>query len=123
MPTKVLTTKHPNGTLIPASDDDKSLLTAYAVGDTFKITTSLWVRKEEGGTLVAESASDQAFIDNLGDGELVEIEIEKKRNLKHHRLFMVLMRAVFDNQDRYTNFEAFLNEVKILTGFVTTHIS
>lgn len=124
MPTKVLTAKHPEqAALIPADDDAAEALKAYKVGETFEITTTVWVRKTDDGILEGESEADCAFLDRYGAGELVELTVNKKRNLKHHRLAMVMFRAVFENQDKYTDFERFLIEVKILTGFVDTHIS
>lgn len=124
MPTKVLTAKHPEqAVLIPADDDAAESLKAYKVGETFEITTTVLVTKTKEGSLRGDSEADEQFLARYGAGELVEIVANKKRNLKHHRLAMLLLRAVFDNQDKYLTFEAFLNEVKILTGHCKMHIS
>ena len=87
------------------------------------MATDIWLVKEPGGKLTASSEADHEHINAYKVGDVLKAKVSKPRNGKHHRLGMMLLQAVFDNQDKYTAFKPFLNEVKILTGLVTTHIS
>lgn len=66
-------------------------------------------------------ADDDAadLVKKLGAGEIVEIEIRRPRNAKHHRLFWKLCTLVWENiadHDTYPTPEAIVDELKILTG-------
>ena len=84
---------------------------------------TLWLHKDTNGNLCPSSDEDAEYLKRFRPGDIFSADVTMKRNGKHHRLGMALLRFVFDNQDRYTNFESFLTEVKILTGHVETHIS
>lgn len=79
--------------------------------------------KDQTGALRPVDEQGEEYLKTAKIGDHFMIEAKFKRNGKHHKLGMMLLRAVFNNQDRYQGFEAFLNEVKILTGHVTTHVS
>lgn len=87
------------------------------------MATDIWLVKAPDGKLAASSEADAEHIGAYRIGDVIKARVSKPRNGKHHRLGMMLLQAVFDNQDKYTAFKPFLNEVKILTGLVDTHIS
>lgn len=57
----------------------------------------------------------------IGQGEVIEIEFRRKRNIKHHRMFWALMTIVHDNMDheRYPTVEDLTAAVKIAAGLRT----
>jgi hypothetical protein len=57
----------------------------------------------------------------IGNGELVQVEIKKPRNIRHHRLFWALMTVVWQNldQDRYPTVEDLAAAIKIAAGLRT----
>ena len=58
------------------------------------------------------------------DGELYEVEINKKRNIKFHRKFFALINLCYDNQEYYKDIEDLRKELVIGAGFsrdVVTH--
>lgn len=83
----------------------------------------LWLVKGPDGALHPSSDKEKEYLKRCKAGDVFVAEVKKKRNGRHHRLGMAMLQEVFNNQDRYDNFESFLNEVKILTGHVHTHIS
>ena len=59
---------------------------------------------------------------SIGMGEIIEVDLRRRRNLKHHRLFFALMNLVWQNipdQDKYKTVEDLVTEVKIITGHYT----
>ena len=85
--------------------------------------TSVWLMKALDGYLAPADADAEAHFKRFKVGDVFEAKVTKKRNGLHHRLGMKMLRLVFDSQEKYSNFERFLIEVKILTGYVDTHIS
>lgn len=85
--------------------------------------TSVWLVKGLDGYLSPADDDSAEHFRRFKIGDVFEAKVVRKRNGLHHRLGMKLLRIVFDSQDRYSNFEKFLTEVKILTGYVDTHIS
>lgn len=83
----------------------------------------VWASRGEAGVLIPYGDDSINYVAGLKFGEVVKISVTKPRNGKHHRLGMLILRGVFNNQDRYSNFEKFLDEVKILTGHVETRIT
>lgn len=87
------------------------------------MATDVWLVKGPDGKLVPSGEADEEYLRRFKVGDVFKASVTMKRNGKHHRLGMLLLHAVFNNQDRYSSFDAFLNEVKILTGHVDTHVS
>jgi len=75
-----------------------------------------------GGTylLPSDAASVEAY-ETLKRGEYI-VEIKEERNPRFHRLAFALIKAMFDNQERFTNFEDFRRELKIMTGSYEDYI-
>jgi hypothetical protein len=53
-----------------------------------------------------------------GDGEIIRVKLFKDRNLRHHRLFFGMLRAIFKNQEKYLSEEALRFAVTIQAGWV-----
>src|SRR5690606_1094517 len=79
--------------------------------------------KGEDGALHPADEDSEGHLKRFKRGAIFEAEVTMKRNGKHHRLGMLMLRMVFDNQSRIGDFESFLIEVKILTGCVDIHIA
>jgi hypothetical protein len=58
-------------------------------------------------------------IAKLEPGEIIEFETRFPRNGKHHRLFFAMLTAVYDAQERFTDFEQFRHWTLIGAGHVT----
>ena len=55
---------------------------------------------------------------NLEPGEMVEIVTHKARSGPYHRRHFAIEQAVFDAQERFTDFDAYLSWVKVGAGWV-----
>ena len=86
-------------------------------------STDLWIMKGPDGKMYPACPISERYFERFKIGSVFKASVRMKRNGKHHRLGMMLLQAVFDNQDKYTAFEPFLNEVKILTGLTKTFIT
>ena len=62
--------------------------------------------------------SGEVALYSLGQGEVIEVEFRRKRNMKHHRLFWALMSLVWDQLDHteYPTVETLVTRVKVATG-------
>lgn len=60
-------------------------------------------------------------LQRIGQGELVQVEVKKPRNIFHHRLFWALMTVVWQNLDqaRYPTVEDLAAAIKIAAGLRT----
>jgi hypothetical protein len=63
----------------------------------------------------------EAALRKIGHGEIFQVEIKRPRNIKHHRMFWVLMGLVHDNLDHdlYPTVEDLVAAVKISAGLRT----
>lgn len=62
-----------------------------------------------------DSLSAEA-LNKVRAGEVVECSFKKVRNPEFHRKYMKLVRTVFDNQEKYTQFEKFRKAVLMEAG-------
>lgn len=83
----------------------------------------LWMQKGLDGHLHASNEEAEAYLKRWKIGADFEVEVKMKRNGAHHRKGMAALQWVFDNQGTYHTFDSFLIAVKILTGYVDTHIT
>ena len=79
--------------------------------------------KKIGGALVPDDDSTVDQLQKLKTGEVVLVEYKRPRNVQFHRKFMALVNLVFDNQDKYTNREDLLTELKLQVGHYQEHIT
>lgn len=76
--------------------------------------------KQLGALRPVDQAGEDA-LRKLGQGQLVEIEIRRPRNIKWHRLYWALVTLVWDNSDtdRYPTAEDLHAAIKIAAGLRT----
>ena len=72
-------------------------------------------------TLVPGDKVSEALLKKVPMGTFVEVEIKRPRNLQFHRKFFALLHTVFDNQEKYEDFEAFRKEVTMRCGYWKEH--
>ena len=66
---------------------------------------------------VNEAGED--VVRHLGQGEVVELELRRPRNVQHHRLYWALLTLVWeqlDDREKYPTVETLHTEVKIISG-------
>jgi len=85
----------------------------------------LTVKKTYLGLLPASRGEfDKLETAKFIEGELYEVEIHKKRNIKFHRKFFALINLCYENQEYYNDIEDLRKELVIDAGFsreVVTH--
>ncbi len=72
-------------------------------------------------SLRAVDEAGEDALRKLGQGELVQVEIKKPRNIRHHRMFWALMSLIWENKEReqYPTVEDVAAAVKIAAGLRT----
>ena len=63
-------------------------------------------------------AEGEAVLRNLGQGEIVRVEIKRPRNVLFHRKLFALLTIILDNQEFYKSIEDLLDVAKIRAGHV-----
>lgn len=73
------------------------------------------------GSLRPSDAAGEDALRKLGNGQLVEVEIKRPRNIKFHRMYWALVTLVWDNIDlyRYPTAEDLHAAIKIAAGLRT----
>lgn len=73
------------------------------------------------GSLRPVDEAGEEVLHKIAHGELVEIEVKRRRNMKHHRMFWALATIVHNNLDseRYPTVEDFVAALKIAAGLRT----
>ena len=79
--------------------------------------------RHEGTYLLPSSEDSVEEYDKLRPGQEYSVEIKKARNPQFHRKGFKLLHELFVNQEKYTVFEDFLVEVKLVTGHYKEHIT
>lgn len=81
----------------------------------------IYLKKQLSGALMPDDEHSASVLQKFKCGEIVSVDISKPRNLKFLRKFFALLGCAFDNQERYTDFDEFREEVTIQAGYYTTH--
>ena len=76
---------------------------------------------KHGSSLVAEDADSLDALAKIKDGSLVLVEVRRKRNLKHNRLYFALIRLVHENMEdrQYPTPETLHEAIKVACGVRT----
>jgi len=79
---------------------------------------------KHGSSLVAEDADSLDALAKIKDGSLVLVEVRRKRNLKHNRLYFALIKLVHENMEsqRYPTPETLHEAIKVACGLRTEFI-
>lgn len=79
--------------------------------------------KKHRGSLVPSLPEDEDKLTKWKFGEVLKVTITKPRNSQFHRKFFALINVAFYNQEKYTNIEDFLTEIKLKIGHYQEHIT
>lgn len=79
--------------------------------------------KHHSGFLLPSLPKDKEALDKWINGEILRAEVSKKRNAKFHRKAFALINVIYEAQDRYTNREHLLTDIKCRTGHYHEFIS
>ena len=79
--------------------------------------------KKVQGSLIPSLPDDEQKLSKWKFGDVLQCEVKKPRNVLFHRKFFALINVVFTNQDKYTNQEDLLTEIKLKTGHYKEHIT
>ena len=73
------------------------------------------------GSLRPVDDAGQEAIAKIGNGEVVEIELRRPRNIRFHRLYFALVNLIWNNMDhaRYPSIEDLHGALKIAAGLRT----
>ena len=75
------------------------------------------------GKIVPLYDSDYDTFKKAPRNKEVQIEITQPRNIKFHRKFFALINMVFENQDVYSDLNAFRSDLTIEAGFYKEHVT
>ena len=67
-------------------------------------------------------ANDEEVFRKLRLGNMYKADFRKARNPDHHRKAFVLIKLIFDNQEKYKNLEDLRTELKLQCGSYRHHI-
>lgn len=78
------------------------------------------VSKHLGSLRPCDEAGEEA-LRKIGQGEIVEVEVRQKRNIRFHRLYWALITIVWQNMDgeRYLTTDDLHAAIKIAAGLRT----
>ena len=74
---------------------------------------------KKGIYLIPATDADKTKFAKVAQGEIVQVEFEKKRNTQFHRKFFALLNIGFENQDTFNSLEVYRAYVLIGIGFCT----
>lgn len=77
---------------------------------------------KKGIYLIPATDADKAKFAKVAQGEIVQVEFDRKRNTLFHRKFFALLNIGFENQDVFTSFEIYREYILIAIGFCAVFI-
>ena len=82
-----------------------------------------YFRKSNGGFLTPDDQDTVELMQGVKSGEVLAVEFKRPRNYKFLKKFRALVQVVFDNQDKYSNKEDLVVELKLQVGHYEEHIT
>lgn len=79
--------------------------------------------KKKNGVLVPSLPIDEETFQQWKEGEILECNIRKPRNIKFHRLIFAFFNCIFELQEKYDTLEDLIVEFKLRAGYYQEHIS
>jgi hypothetical protein len=76
----------------------------------------------QGIILEPASAQDETAFESLRVGTQYKCDLRKARNPDHHRKGFALIKLILDSQEKYTNIEDLLTELKLKVGWYREHV-
>lgn len=83
----------------------------------------IWLEKMPDGTIAPMGPQDAERLKRFKVGVPFKADVKKPRNGRHHRLGFSMLQWVFNNQERFDEFEDFMLEMKLRTGHYREHIT
>ena len=83
---------------------------------------TLQMIKGNNNTLKPANPEAEHYLSKVGFNDQLTCKITRPRNLLFHRKFFALLNMVYQNQERYTNFERFRKEIVMRAGFYEKHV-
>lgn len=79
---------------------------------------------KHGSSLVAEDSDALDALAKIKDGSLVLVEVRRKRNLQHNRLYFALIKLVHENMEseRYPTPDTLHEAIKVACGLRTEFV-
>ena len=71
---------------------------------------------KNNNSLIPAYGSDKDKLNKYADGELLQVELKKPRNLKHHRKFFAILNMVVENSDKWVSVRQLLTALKYKLG-------
>ncbi|MDE1828240.1 MAG: DUF1367 family protein [Candidatus Micrarchaeota archaeon] len=81
----------------------------------------IYLKKQLSGAFTPDDEHSAEIARKFKVGEVVRTDVHKERNLKFLRKYFALLATAFDNQEQYTDFDEFREEVTIQSGYYTLH--
>lgn len=78
--------------------------------------------KTHNNRLSPNDGQAEQYLTKVPFSELVICTVKRPRNPQFHRKFFSLLQLVFENQERYTNFDQFRKEIVMRAGFYEEHV-
>ena len=78
--------------------------------------------KGHNQSLKAGDQEAEQWLAKIPFSEPVVCTVKRPRNPDFHRKFFSLLQLVYENQERYTNFERFRKEIVMRAGFYEEHV-
>ena len=78
---------------------------------------------KKGIYLLPATDADKHKFAKVAQGEIVQVEFDKKRNTQFHRKFFALLNIGFENQDVFDSFEIYREYILIAIGFCVVFIA
>jgi len=85
------------------------------------VSVKVYMKKQLNGALTPDDEYATELLRGIKTGSVVHVDISKPRNIQFLRKYFALLGIAFENQERYTDFESFREEVIIASGFYTKH--
>ena len=80
------------------------------------------VKKVDKYQLAPAYENDAQLMEKMRVGSMYKAEFKKARNPEHNAKAFVLIRLIFDNQEKYTNIEDLRTELKLQCGSYHHHV-
>lgn len=81
------------------------------------MSVEVYLRKCTGGGLVADDELSKERLSKIKAGTILRTELTKPRNYLFHKKFFAMRNVAFENQEQYTDDEAFRKALIIEAGY------
>jgi hypothetical protein len=78
--------------------------------------------KAHNNSLRASDGQAEQYLSKIPFNEQLVVSVVRPRNPMFHRKFFSLLQLVFENQERYDNFEQFRKEIVMRAGYYEEHV-